>query len=98
VTKIAEQNAAVITNVDPKNCTVNVHMKDESGRDIDRVFHLTEDAEFVDSNGDVATLDIFRAGDQVLFVEEQGKIRGLNKSSPQTANLTQRKGQTTEKR
>ena len=42
-----------------------------------------------------AVLDVFRAGDRVLFVEEEGKIAALSKTANernQTPTLTQRPG------
>ena len=95
VSKIDQENVATITKVDAKNGTVTVQMPDENGKEISRDFHLTGNAEFIDSDGNVAVLDVFRAGDRVLFVEEEGKIAELSKTvneSNQTPTLTQRPG------
>ena len=95
VSKIDEENVATITKVDAKNGTVTVRIPDENGKEVDRVFHLTENAEYIDSNGNVAAIDVFRAGDRVLFVEEEGKIKELSKTANepnQPQNLTQRPG------
>ena len=88
-TKIEQENEGTITNVDAKKATVTVRLPDQNGKEVDRTFQLTENVEYIDSNGDVAVLDVFRAGDRVLFVEEEGKIQNLSKTADQT-HLTQR--------
>ena len=62
VTEIKENDEATITKVDPKAGTVTLKMKDKDGKDVGKVFHLEEDAEYLDSTGRVARLDIFRSG------------------------------------
>ena len=93
VSEIDEENTATITNVDAKNGAVTVRMPDESGKETTRVFHLAANADYIDSKGHVAVLDVFQAGDQVLFVEEEGKITQLSQTANernQTLNLSQR--------
>src|SRR5205085_690151 len=63
VTELKKSDRATITNVDTKAGTVTVKMKDASGKDVQRTFHLTEDAEYIDSTGRVAALNVFRSGD-----------------------------------
>lgn len=95
VSEIDQENAATITSVDAKNATVTVRMPDKSGKEVSRVFHLAANADYFDSTGKVAVLDVFRAGDQVLIVEEQGKIAQLSKTANernQTPSVTQRPG------
>jgi hypothetical protein len=95
VSEIEEENVATIANIDAKNETVTVRMPDESGKEVSRDFHLAANADFFGSDGNAAALDVFRAGDQVLFVEAQGKITQLSKTANdknQTPNLTQRPG------
>jgi len=94
VSEIEKENAAVISNVDAKNGTVTVRIP-ENGQEVTRVFHLTANADYIDSDGNVAVLDVFRAGDQVLFVQEEGKITSLSKSADkknETPNVTRRPG------
>jgi hypothetical protein len=55
-------------------------VKDKNGKDIEKTFTLVEDAEYIDSNGRVAAVDVFRNGDQVLVIEGEGKITSLKKS------------------
>ena len=93
VTKIAKESAATITNVNPKAGTVTVKMTDENGKQTTKTFHLREDMEYVDSNGHVATLDVFRAGDRVLLVEEEGQLRGMRQPSNQNATIGSRPNQ-----
>jgi uncharacterized protein YceH (UPF0502 family) len=71
---------ATITKVNPQKGTVTVRMKNKSGKEEERTFHLTGDVEMLDSNGNVAAVDIFRSGDEVLVVEAQGKLKQLRKS------------------
>ena len=47
-----------------------------------------EDAEYVDSNGRVAALDIFRNGDQVLVIEGEGRIQSIKKADKSTGSGT----------
>src|SRR5215831_19137978 len=49
-----EKNKATITNMDAKNHTITVKMKDKSGNDKERVFKLTEDIRYFDSTGKTA--------------------------------------------
>jgi len=85
LSEIKESNEATITNVDPKAGTVTLKMKDENGKETTKVFKLTEDAEYIDSSGRVAALEIFRSGDQVLVIEGEGRIKGMKKSSGQNS-------------
>ncbi len=70
---------ATITSVDSKKGTVTVKMTDENGKQTEKTFHLTEESEYIDSNGRVAALDVFQSGDYVLFIEEDGKIKEMKK-------------------
>jgi hypothetical protein len=81
VTELKKDARVTITRVDAKAGKVTVKMKDRNGKDIERTFQLAEDAEYIDSTGRVATLDVFRSGDQVLIIEQEGKLRGLQKTS-----------------
>jgi hypothetical protein len=80
VTEIKENDEATITKVDPKSGTVTLKMKDTNGKDTEKTFALVEDAEYIDSNGRVAALNVFRNGDQVLVIEGEGKITSMKKS------------------
>ncbi len=93
VTKIAKESAATITNVNPQTGTVTVKLIDENGKETTKTFHLTQDMEYVDSTGRVATLDVFRAGDRVLLVEEEGQLRGMRQPSNQNATIGSRPNQ-----
>jgi uncharacterized protein YigE (DUF2233 family) len=81
VCEIKEQDEATITKVDPKAGTVTLSTKGKDGKPTEKVFKLTEDAEYLDSNGRLATLDVFRSGDQVLIIEGEGRVSGMKKSS-----------------
>jgi hypothetical protein len=80
VTELKKDARATITKVDAKAGTVTVKMRDQSGKAVEKTFRLTEDAEYIDSTGRVATLDVFRSGDQVLIVEREGQLIGLKKA------------------
>jgi hypothetical protein len=100
LTEIKEDNEATITKVDPKAGTVTLKMKDKDGKDVEKVFKLTQDAEYIDSTGRVATLDVFRSGDQVLVIESEGHIKELKKSSDKKSSdaATASKNRTDEKK
>ncbi|HVS38341.1 MAG TPA: hypothetical protein VMS17_22475 [Gemmataceae bacterium] len=74
---------ATITNVDAKKGTITVKMKDKDGKDVEKMFALTEDARFFDSTGKVAALDVFRSGNDVLIVEEEGKLKQIQQKGPE---------------
>ena len=78
-----EQNEATITNVDAKKGTVTVRMKDKEGKEVERTFTLAEDARYFDSTGKVAALDVFRSGNEVLVVEEEGKLKQMQQKAPE---------------
>jgi len=86
LTEIKESDEATITKVDPNAGTVTLKMKDQNGKDVEKVFRLTEDAEYLDSTGRVARLDVFRSGDQVLVIEGEGHITGLKKSDKKSGD------------
>jgi len=88
VTEIKENDEATITKVDTKAGTVTLKTKDKDGKDVEKVFHLEEDAEYLDSTGRIARLDIFRSGDEVLVIEGEGRIKGLKKSSDKSDSST----------
>lgn len=69
---------AKITKVDPKKGTITLKMK-HKGKEVEKTFTLAEDAEYIDSNGNVATVDVFTSGDLVLVIEREGKIKKLQK-------------------
>jgi hypothetical protein len=56
-------------------------MKDRNGKKVEKTFYLTEDAEYIDDTGRVATIDVFQSGDEVLIVESEGKITELKKDA-----------------
>ena len=70
---------ARITNVDASKGTVTVKMPDANGKDIEKTFQLAEDVEYIDSTGKVIELDEFRSGDDVLFIEAEGRIKEMKK-------------------
>jgi len=74
-------NEATITKVDQKNHTITVRMKDAQGKEVEKTFKLTEDVRYLDSTGKVAAIDVFQSGNQVLIVEEQGKLKEVHKKA-----------------
>ncbi len=81
--KAKDSKEAKITKVDAKNGTVDVKMTDEKGKEVTKTFKLAEDIEYVDSTGKVATIDIFTAGDMILYVEEDGQLKMMkNQDKP----------------
>lgn len=68
---------ATITKIDPKNHTVTVKMKGKDGKETEKEFKLTEEVRYLDSTGRVAAADVFRSGDYVLVVEEEGRLKEM---------------------
>jgi hypothetical protein len=84
ITEMRMHAEATITKVDAKEGTVTVKMMDKEGKDVEKTFQLTEDVEYIDTTGRVASLDVFQSGDQVLFIENEGKIKELKKDTKHT--------------
>lgn len=81
VTEVRQNAEATITHVDAKAGTVTVSYPGPNGKAVQRTFHLVEDSEYLDSTGRVAAVDVFRSGDEVLFVEADGNIKMMKKSA-----------------
>ncbi len=81
---------ATITKVDKKNGTITVRMKDKNGKETERTFKLTEDIRYVDSTGKAAAIDVFQSGNEVLVIEEQGRLKQL-KHADRKARRKERK-------
>lgn len=79
VTELRKHAEAKITKVDAKAGTITVKMADKDGKETEKVFRLVEDSEYLDSTGRLAVLDVFQSGDDILFVEADGKIKGMKK-------------------
>jgi len=71
-----------ITKVDPRAGTVTVKMAGRKGKDVEKVFQLTEDVEYVDSTGRVACLDVLRCDNDILVIEIEGQIKELQRATP----------------
>jgi hypothetical protein len=71
---------ATITKVDAKNGTVTVRMRNKEGKEETRTFRLAEDIRYLDSTGKVVAIDVFRSGDEVLVVEEEGRLKEVKKA------------------
>ena len=80
-----------ITKVNPRTGTVTVKMEDRRGKAVEKSFQLTDDIEYLDSTGRVATLDVFQCGDEVLIIEIEGKIKELKRATPAPSGPTQPK-------
>lgn len=72
--------AATITKVDLIKKTVTVKCKDAEGKDTEKTFILNETIRYVDSNGKVVALDVFKVGNEVMIVEEEGKLKELRQT------------------
>jgi hypothetical protein len=75
------ENEATITSVNPKEGRITVRMKDKGGKELEKTFTLTEDARIFDSTGKVVDLDLFRAGNYVLVVAEEGRITQIKQKN-----------------
>jgi hypothetical protein len=86
-----EHAQAKITKVDAKNGKVTVMTKDANAKDVEETFILTEECEYVDSDGNVAVIDVFQSGDKVLIIESDGQIQELNKDKDAKVKKTEDK-------
>ncbi len=94
--KTGHKHEATITKVDSKNHTVTVQMKDKNGKEVEKTFTLTGESRYLDSTGREAAMDVFQSGNEVLVVEEEGRLvqmqqkgktSGENKSNEKKDNL-----------
>lgn len=74
---------ATITDVDRKNGTIKVRLKDAQGKEVERTFKLTGDIRYFDSTGKAAAIDIFRSGNQVLIIEREGNLKEVYQNRDQ---------------
>jgi uncharacterized protein YigE (DUF2233 family) len=74
------QHEATITSVDPQSHTVTVRMKDDTGKEVTRTFRLTGEVRMLDSEGNAAAIEVFRSGNEVLVIEEKGKLTEIRKA------------------
>ncbi len=81
---------ATITKVDAKKGTITVSMKDKTGKKVEKTFKLAEDVRYFDSTGRAARIDVFRAGNQILVIEEAGRLREIHQQKGKTAPRTRR--------
>lgn len=82
---------ATITKVDPVQKTVTVKCKDALGKETEKTFSLDAEIRYVDSNGKVAAIDIFQVGNEVLIVEEEGKLKEMCKKEVKKPGLEDKK-------
>jgi hypothetical protein len=80
VTELKKHAEAKITKVDKKTGDITVKMTDKDGREVEKTFRLVEETDYADSTGRIAELDIFQSGDDILFVEADGKITAMKKA------------------
>jgi len=78
--KKADPQKATISKVDAKGGTITVKMKDKEGKEVEKTFKLTEDIRYFDSTGKAAVIDVFKSGNEVLIVEEEGKLKELRQN------------------
>ena len=80
VTEIRKHAEATITKINPKAGEITVKMPDRNGKEIEKTFELVEDAEYLDSSGRVAVLDVFKSGDDILIIESDGRVQAMKKA------------------
>ena len=83
--------------MDPRAGTITVKMTGGKGKEVERVFQLTEDIQYVDSTGRVVCLDVLRCDNDILVIEMEGRIMELKRatSSSSAPATSKRKGQAT---
>lgn len=77
---------ATITKVDRQKGTITVKMKDANNKEVQKTFKLAEDVRMLDSNGRVAAIDVFEAGNDVLVVEREGKLKEIHQRKKLPSN------------
>jgi hypothetical protein len=71
---------ATITKLDTTNKTLTVKCKDGDGKEVEKTYKLVENIKFYDSEGKVASLDIFKAGHEILLVEaDNGALKEMRR-------------------
>ena len=80
VTELKKHAEAKITKVDKKTGDITVKMTEKDGKEVEKTFRLVEETDYADSTGRIAELDIFQSGDDILFVEADGKITAMKKA------------------
>jgi hypothetical protein len=75
---------ATITKVDAKKGTITVSMKNDQGKDVERTFKLTPDIRMFDSTGKAVAIDVFKSGNDILVVEQEGKLKEIRKGKSQS--------------
>ena len=80
---------ATITKVDAKNHTITVKMQDKDGKEVEKTFKLTEDIRYLDSTGKAAAVDVFRSGDNILVVEEEGHLKEIRAANQNLSDADQ---------
>jgi hypothetical protein len=81
-----KEHEAKITKVDTKNNTLTVTMKDKDGKDVEKTFKLEETVRYVDSTGKVAGVDLFKSGDYILVIEEEGKLKEVHQTKKKASD------------
>ncbi len=79
--KDKKRSEATITKMDAKKGEVTVRMKDKEGKEVEKTFKLEGDMVYLDSAGRVAAVDIFRSGDDILVLEEEGHLKEMKKQA-----------------
>ena len=92
VAEIRKHAEATITKINPKSGEITVKMPDKNGKETEKTFKLVEDAEYLDSSGRVAVLDVFKSGDDILIIESDGMVQAMKKAPHDEAATTARRG------
>ena len=81
VTELREEAVATITKVDRNAGTITLKVTGDSGKTVEKTFRLVEDSEYIDSTGRLAVLDVFQSGDDILFIEADGRIKSMRQAA-----------------
>jgi hypothetical protein len=84
--KAKKEVRARIVKVDPDKGTITLKMK-KGDEEVEKTFKVAESIRYLDSTGKVAAVDIFKADDDVLVVEAEGKITRMKRDKNQTTAL-----------
>ncbi len=79
-----KKQEATITKVDAKKGTITVKMKNKEGKEVEKTFKLTEEVRMLDSTGKAVAINVFQAGNEVLVLEAEGRLKELHQHKKAT--------------
>lgn len=76
----SKAGSVIVKKVDADKGAFTVQYTDSAGKSREKTFQLTEDIRFLDESGRLANIAVFQAGDEILLVENEGKLREVRRA------------------